>query len=103
MGILYIAAELRRAGVEAGVIDADIEGLTVKETADRTIAMEPDLVGFPVMTPQLPATLEACFWLKELAPEIPIVIGGGRTSARPTPISSCSVNISTSPFPVRAS
>ncbi|MBW2240782.1 MAG: radical SAM protein [Deltaproteobacteria bacterium] len=86
MGILYIAAELRRAGIDAGVIDADIEGLTVKETVDRIIALEPDLVGFSVMTPQLPATLEACFWLKELAPEIPIVIGGAHISSTHTDV-----------------
>ncbi len=86
MGILYIAAELRRAGVDADVIDADIDGLTVKETVDRIIAQEPDLVGFSVMTPQIPATLEACFWLKQLAPEIPIVIGGAHISSTHTDI-----------------
>ncbi len=86
MGILYIAAELERAGIQCDVIDADIEGLTTKELVDRIAAGEPDLVGFSIMTPQLPGCLEACFWLKQLEPELPIVIGGAHVSSTHTDV-----------------
>lgn len=76
MGILYIAAELKRAGYVVEVIDADIEGLTVREMVERILRGEPDLIGFSAMTPQIPATLEAAHHLKRIAPEIPVVVGG---------------------------
>ena len=33
------------------------------------------------MTPQLPAALEASFWIKQLRPDLPIVLGGAHISA----------------------
>jgi anaerobic magnesium-protoporphyrin IX monomethyl ester cyclase len=81
MGILYIAAELQKNGYTVSVIDADIDGLTVHETVDRIVALKPDLVGFSIMTPQLPAALEASFWIKQLRPDLPVVLGGAHISA----------------------
>ena len=81
MGILYIGAELQRAGVDVRVLDADIDGLTAHEMVERILRSEPDLVGFSAMTPQVPATLEACFRLKQCRPELPLAIGGAHVSS----------------------
>lgn len=86
MGILYIGAELKRHGYDVEILDADIEGLTVKETVDRILLGEPDLVGFSLMTPQLPSTLQACFWLKQIQPELPIVLGGAHIASTITDV-----------------
>ena len=81
MGILYIGSELQEAGHDVTVIDGDIEGLTAQETAERILQSKPDLVGFSIMTPQLPCALQACFILKRIAPTLPIVIGGAHIAS----------------------
>jgi anaerobic magnesium-protoporphyrin IX monomethyl ester cyclase len=81
MGILHIAAELRRRGVEAHVLDAEIEGLTVEEMVSRILDVDPDLVGFSIMTPQLHAALEASVLLKQARPSLPLVLGGAHISS----------------------
>ncbi len=86
MGILYIGAELKQHGFDVEILDADIEGLTVKEMVDRILLGEPDLVGFSIMTPQLPSCLEACFWLKQIQPDLPIVLGGAHIASTLTDV-----------------
>ena len=81
MGILYIGAELQKNGHEVSVIDADIEGLTVREMVERILDGSPDLVGFSIMTPQVPAALEACFHLKRLEPDLPVMLGGAHIAS----------------------
>jgi radical SAM superfamily enzyme YgiQ (UPF0313 family) len=76
LGVLYIAALLKREGFAVEVIDADIDGLSVEETVRVILASNPDLVGFSLMTPQLMTTLGACTLLKQLRPDLPIVLGG---------------------------
>ncbi|NIR60446.1 MAG: hypothetical protein GWO02_13480, partial [Gammaproteobacteria bacterium] len=63
------------------VIDADIDGLTETEMADRILQGEPDLVGFSLMTPQLPSTLQTCFELKQRRPNLPLVLGGAHIAS----------------------
>jgi magnesium-protoporphyrin IX monomethyl ester (oxidative) cyclase len=58
------------------VLDGEIDGLTVVETAERILRSKPDLVGFSLMTPQLMAALEASARLKQARPDLPIVLGG---------------------------
>lgn len=81
MGILYIAAELQDAGHNVTVIDADIDGLTAQETSDRILKSQPDLVGFSIMTPQVPCCLETCHILKKMVPDLPIVLGGAHLAS----------------------
>jgi len=81
MGILHIAAELQKHGAEAHVLDAEIEGLTVKEMVHRILEVDPDLVGFSIMTPQLHAALEAAVYLKQARPSMIIVLGGAHIAS----------------------
>ena len=57
LGVLYIAAVLRRDGFDVDVIDADVDGLTIEEMVGRILARKPDLVGLSLMTPQLLTSL----------------------------------------------
>ena len=45
MGMLHIASELRRRGVAAEVLDAEIEGLTVNEMVRRILEVDPADAG----------------------------------------------------------
>jgi anaerobic magnesium-protoporphyrin IX monomethyl ester cyclase len=76
LGVLYIAALLKREGFDVTVLDADVDGLTVDETVERVLAGKPDLVGLSLMTPQLMTALAISAKLKQQNPELPIVLGG---------------------------
>ena len=81
LGILYIAAVLKREGFNVSVVDADIEGLDIQETVARVLNTNPDLVGFSMMTPQLLTALSACSLLKQARPKLPIVLGGAHVDS----------------------
>lgn len=76
LGVLYIAALLRREGFDTQVIDADIDGLSLQETVSHILQTEPDLVGFSLMTPQLMTALACSTLIKRQRPDLPIVLGG---------------------------
>lgn len=81
MGILYIGAVLQQHGIQVSVIDADIEGFTLRETVDKIQAEDPDLIGFSIMTSQLASALEASRLLKMGHSNTPIVLGGAHISS----------------------
>lgn len=81
LGILSIAAVLKQAGFATSVLDADIQGLSIAETADRLLAESPDLVGISLMTPQLLSALALCAALKHRRPGLSIVLGGAHIDA----------------------
>ncbi|MFC2048814.1 B12-binding domain-containing radical SAM protein [Elusimicrobiota bacterium] len=81
LGILYMASVLKENGIDAEIIDAEIEGLTVKEMAEELLACEPALIGFSIMTPQLIPALETAALLKKEKPELQIVLGGAHINA----------------------
>ena len=81
MGILYIAAVLKQNGINVITLDAEIEGLTIKEMVEQILAVNPDLVGFSTMTAQLTSALRASALLKEARPSLPIMLGGAHISS----------------------
>jgi radical SAM superfamily enzyme YgiQ (UPF0313 family) len=81
MGMLHIAAELQKDGIEAHVLDGEIEGLTVMEMVSRILEVSPNLVGFSIMTPQLHSALETSVHLKRARPSMIIVLGGAHISS----------------------
>jgi radical SAM superfamily enzyme YgiQ (UPF0313 family) len=81
LGVLYIAAVLRRDGFDVEVIDADVDGLTVDEMVARILASKPDLVGFSLMTPQLLTSLAVSSLLKKARPDLVVVMGGAHVDS----------------------
>ncbi len=81
LGILYLAAELKRHNIEFEIIDAEIDGLTIPETIDRISTAKPDLVGFSIMTTQLKTAIQAASMLKKANPKLPIMVGGAHINA----------------------
>ena len=81
LGVLHIAATLRRAGFAPAVLDADHAGCTIEETVDRILATAPELVGVSLMTPQLLSALACCTRLRERRPDLPIVLGGAHVDS----------------------
>lgn len=81
LGVLYLATFLKRHGIEAGVIDGEIEGLTIDDTARRIAATNADLVGISAMTPQFPVALAIVRRIKSLAKNITTCLGGAHSNA----------------------
>ncbi len=81
LGVLYIASVLKRDGFDVEVVDADIDGLSLHETARRVLDTNPDLVGFSLMTPQLLTALAVSSLVKQIRPDLPIVLGGAHVDS----------------------
>ncbi len=83
-GICYIASYVRRElGITIDIIDANLEGLNVKETKERILAGGYDIVGISFMTPQADFAFELSKSLKETRPEIFVVHGGVHPTVNP--------------------
>ena len=81
LGVLYLATFLQRHGVETGVIDGEIEGLTVDEIVQRIAASGADLIGISAMTPQLPVAFAIARQVKSLGRDIRTCLGGSHANA----------------------
>jgi radical SAM superfamily enzyme YgiQ (UPF0313 family) len=55
MGLMYLAAELRRRGLRAEILDADLQALTIEETVGEIIARPAVVIGFSVLQRALPS------------------------------------------------
>lgn len=99
MGLGYIAAVLKRASYEVVVLDTLVEsieqqtpipgrndhsrfGMTCHEIKEFVANCNPDCVGVTSMfTKQFDNTILVCDIVKEVKPEIPIIIGGAHATA----------------------
>ena len=76
LGILYIAAVLRNEGVEVSIIDQPAEGSSDHTLIKRIISMNPDIVGFTILSTNCFNSAEAAKKIKESSPEIATIFGG---------------------------
>ena len=80
LGLFYLAAVLEQNGYRVAIIDAHLEGLTVKGVVARTAEINPKVIGLSFATDnRFPAfaTIEA---LKQHFPQTPLVLGGPHPS-----------------------
>ena len=81
VGLVSIAAVLRKAGHEVRLLDAAREPLVPNDQwAKRIAACEPDLVGFGATTPSFHDALDVCQRGKDLRPSARTVFGGVHVS-----------------------
>ncbi|MCX6907608.1 MAG: radical SAM protein [Verrucomicrobia bacterium] len=85
-----IATFLRRRGISVAILDANAEGLTPEEAAQRVVEADPLLAAVisyghnpSASTQVMPYASALCTALKELAPQIPRVMAGGHVAALP--------------------
>ncbi|NLT23734.1 MAG: radical SAM protein [Syntrophorhabdus sp.] len=84
LGLLYIAAVLRqRLGIEARIIDCNIDGLTLEDLTRLVSADPPDIVGFSVTTFSLLNCLEVSRALKSVDRNIKVCFGGWHPTLYP--------------------
>jgi len=85
-----MATFVRNHGFSVGILDANAEGLTPEETADRIAEIDPLLTAVVVYghqpsasTQNMPACGKTCTALKQVGPERKILLVGGHVSALP--------------------
>jgi anaerobic magnesium-protoporphyrin IX monomethyl ester cyclase len=85
-----IATFIRARGFAVQIVDAEGEGLSSRETANRIIDMDPTLTAVVVYghqpsasTQNMPAAGELCTILKESAPHLKTILVGGHVAALP--------------------
>ncbi len=83
LGLLYVAGSLEEAGHTVHIIDAEPEMLHPDEIFKRTMALNPDFVGFTATTPEIHGVEMLCHMIKKANPAIVTIVGGSHISAIP--------------------
>lgn len=77
IGIAYIGAYLEKhGGVTPACIDARMSRLSMDETVERIVALEPKVLGIGAMTPMVLTAAEVARRVKEQLPDVRTVVGG---------------------------
>ncbi len=83
LGLLYLAAVIRKSGHNVSFIDALAYNLSVQEAINKILESSPDVVGLTATTPTIPGAADIAKVLKAQHPEIKIIIGGPHVTAIP--------------------
>ncbi|MBW2064929.1 MAG: cobalamin-dependent protein [Deltaproteobacteria bacterium] len=76
LGILYLAAFLRRSGFSVDVIDLVADSRSKEEVADFLASRKPGIVGITCTTEGVNSALRMCQFVKEHSPKSFTVLGG---------------------------
>jgi anaerobic magnesium-protoporphyrin IX monomethyl ester cyclase len=77
IGIGYVGAYLEaHGGVTPACIDARMSRLSLDETVERVVALEPKVLGLGAMTPMVLTAAEVARRVKERLPDVRTVLGG---------------------------
>jgi len=83
LGLLMLAATLRKVGHHVRIVDASAQGLDYKTTLERIKEFRPDVVALTAVTPSIDKTAKLASLIKTAFPIIPIIIGGPHFTAVP--------------------
>lgn len=82
LGLCYLASSIKNEGHEVKIIDAEIEGMSIKEVVEEAKKYSPDLIGITSTTPIFPKVRQLAETLKK-ALDTPIVLGGPHITVMP--------------------
>ena len=84
LGIGYVGAVLRQHGHQLTVIDAELEKLTDEQTVERATAVDPQLIGFSVMSQDaVDSAAVLSGTLRDRLPSAHLTAGGNLASFAP--------------------
>lgn len=83
LGVAYLAASARDAGMSVRIVDMGAEGISHEELRDRMAADRPRLVGISFMTSQFGGARAVAVVAKEVEAATPVLVGGPHVSALP--------------------
>ncbi|MCZ7356125.1 MAG: radical SAM protein [Candidatus Methanoperedens sp.] len=76
MGLLYISSILLENKYNVSIIDADIDDLSLEDIKEKLRIERPQIVGITMNTFQTKSTFETAKAVKDVNPEIIVVVGG---------------------------
>lgn len=83
LGVGYIASFLKSKDIDITILDAYAEGLNIESASKRIRELNPDIVGFSVLTPAVPMSLKLAETIKNNNKNIIIIFGGIHPSLMP--------------------
>ena len=83
IGLLGMAAILRKEGFSVTVVDAPARGISYSQTLKEALAGNPQAVGMTAFTPSVFNAAKMAHLLKEAVPGLPIALGGPHCAAIP--------------------
>jgi len=75
LGLLYIAAVIKKSGYAVTVIDSYAEGLSLEDLKTRILNQGPDIVGISTLTCNGAISYKLGQWLKRTLPNMLVVLG----------------------------
>jgi len=84
LGITSIASLLEKKGFSVKILDAAVEGLTIKETIAAALEENPGVFGLSCLTLTLDKCVKIAEGIKKKTPQKPIIIGGHHASIDPS-------------------
>lgn len=76
LGVMSVAATLRRAGHDVRIFDMKVERVGLKEVVEQVAAFRPRVVGISCMTYESLSAMRIADQLKKSFPEITLIAGG---------------------------
>lgn len=83
LGLCYLAAVLRQAGVKVGILDSDAQRLGVREIINHVKSCRPLIIGISVMSMNLRSAYNLIKNIQLEYPEGKIVVGGAHINGDP--------------------
>jgi anaerobic magnesium-protoporphyrin IX monomethyl ester cyclase len=81
LGLLHLAAQVRRDGYSPTIIESDVQGLSAAQVAARVIHAKPAYVGITLFTVGVWLAAELSRRIKAVCPDIIILVGGPHISS----------------------
>lgn len=83
LGICYLAAVLKKEGIDVNILDAAAERLNIEKCGEWIIKEKPDILGITSTTNNFFQAIALAKKSKELRPDMPVVLGGVHVTAVP--------------------
>ena len=83
LGVGFLGTVLQAAGHQVSIFDQNVEGLEDEVFFARVASLQPDLVGFSVITPNYPIARRQLGALRRRFPDIRVIAGGVHASLFP--------------------
>lgn len=83
LGIAYLAAVLRQAGHEVGLLDANVEKDALRAIRSRLETLRPDIVGISVVSQLYRTSMKIAAMAKEALPGVIVILGGSHPTIYP--------------------
>lgn len=81
LGLLHLAAEVRRHGYQPSIIESDIFDMTIEDVVDQVVAEQPAYVGITLFTVGVWCGAEIARKIKFRLPDTVILVGGPHISS----------------------